>query len=718
MFRQGIVISLAICLCPGFSLGGESPKSEGTKHALLIACTKYPHIHPNDFPAISGPRNSVKLFREVLRREFAFPACQIVTLAEHVAAKNCKPTYANIVQQINSLIERVREGDQVVLLLIGHGSNQPDDDPRGVDEADGLDELFLPQDARSGKGGRIQNAIVDDELKKWITTITSKGAYVWLIVDSCHSGTMLRSSQSISAYVPPDVLIAKQLLDKHQNTRGISGLSLDLIDAPRNRRVVALYAVQPHETTYEQRMPPEGEHKEQVTHFPLTFTVCRILTSAKHLTYRELARQVRQQYVRWGWTQPTPFVEGTDIDRYVLGESGPKGISRILVSSNFPSLKINAGGIHGLTVGSILAVHPPPGAESPQQRLGYVRVTKVKMFDAVVVPVAFGDAPAPTKVPNGGRCKVVSHEYGDRRVPVAIDTIDLSGKQLPSAMVKKLKAAVSALEDEKESFVRLGSSLGRARWVIRVNSNRLFLLPGAGIQRGTRLAEKELAKLPSLYGPISFSETMSTQLRERFRRICRVENLLQLTNTPRYLQYQAELSVSIDMVRYASVDSSDFEVLSSKNGLVVREGDIVGFRIRNESSTMVDATLLFINSEYRIHSFFPSLGEKNNRIGPGKCVFSERRKALRPNEVARMVLIAVGAEAQTAPYDFNYLADDVGYTRSGNQNRSVPLARLLESRLSAASPKRGAQEISDDYVVTSLSWLVMSKEKGKRAFNH
>ena len=79
-----------------------------------------------------------------------------------------------------------------MIFLSGHGSQQPDQPP--LDEDDGLDETFLPADIGDWDGTKmtVANAIIDDELRTWLDAICRKGARVWLIADTCCSGTLIR----------------------------------------------------------------------------------------------------------------------------------------------------------------------------------------------------------------------------------------------------------------------------------------------------------------------------------------------------------------------------------------------------------------------------------------------------------------------------------------------------------------------------------------------
>jgi hypothetical protein len=87
-------------------------------------------------------------------------------------------------QEIASLVGRARKGDLVVVQYSGHGSSVPD---TGGDEPDGADECLCPWDIAS------QGPIIDDELYA-IFSARTPGVRVFMISDSCHSGTVTRAA--------------------------------------------------------------------------------------------------------------------------------------------------------------------------------------------------------------------------------------------------------------------------------------------------------------------------------------------------------------------------------------------------------------------------------------------------------------------------------------------------------------------------------------------
>jgi hypothetical protein len=377
----------------------------------------------------------VLLLERLLVKNYKFPPQNIVKLIEG-GDQDRRPTRGNIEREFKRLIRDATEGDVVVIALSGHGSRQPDFlRPLADRKADGMSELFLPADT-TGKwdknNKRIEKAIIDFELRDWLTAIQNKGTFVWTIVDSCYSGTVTRGE--VARRILPEELVPQDVLQKatvqaNQRNRGAPAQrgagerGPILIEKPEQMpNLVAIYATYPNEVTFEMRMPP-GNVKGEVNGL-LTYTLNYVLDNAKTpLTYRDLVDQIYAQYSAWGRVSPTPLVEGQRRNFEVLGQKEFTQRPILLSRGNGDTLKIDAGALHGLTEGSVLAVRPPAGKDDPDKVLGHVRIQGLRILDAEVVPSAFNGRPAPAlaSLPGGARCEPVVIDLGDLRLRVAVE---------------------------------------------------------------------------------------------------------------------------------------------------------------------------------------------------------------------------------------------------------------------------------------------------------
>jgi hypothetical protein len=94
-----------------------------------------------------------------------------------------KPTKQNIMYTLNKLLSKSISGDSLFISYSGHGTYNND---LNGDELDGQDELWFPIDATS-----INSCISDDELNSIITTNLKPQTTLFVLSDSCFSGTVL-----------------------------------------------------------------------------------------------------------------------------------------------------------------------------------------------------------------------------------------------------------------------------------------------------------------------------------------------------------------------------------------------------------------------------------------------------------------------------------------------------------------------------------------------
>ncbi|MCZ4342057.1 caspase family protein [Sphingomonadaceae bacterium G21617-S1] len=98
-------------------------------------------------------------------------------------------------------------GDRAVIFLSGHGTQAPASrgDPL---EPDGRDELFLAADAGpwDERSKTVPGALIDDEIGRRIGELRARGTDVWVIIDSCTGGSLLRGSAGTPKTLAPERL--------------------------------------------------------------------------------------------------------------------------------------------------------------------------------------------------------------------------------------------------------------------------------------------------------------------------------------------------------------------------------------------------------------------------------------------------------------------------------------------------------------------------------
>ncbi len=695
----------------------ETP-SASNRYALLAGCTRYPSLQSG--LQLIGPGNDVELFRELLVNRFRFPTEHVHVLAEHVGDAAYRPTRRNILREFQWLADTAQAGDQVVVFLAGHGSQQPDDDPDNPDdpEYDGKDEVFCPADvtrleanADDRTATTIPNSIPDDELRDWLQKIQNKGAFVWAIFDACHSGTMTRGNdQEVRRYIPPEELLPAAALEAATQARGVD--RDPALELPKGAAgLIALYATQPGELTYEKALPSNSPDAKRFG--LLTYAMNQVLRSPMQLTYRELLQGIHSQYVAWGRTYPTPLMEGDQLDREVLGLRDWPGRSQIVLRIDEPHrFTINAGELHGLTAGSVLAVYPSADRPNPEQPLGHVRVTRLGALDASVEPCAYGDAAAPRDLPSGARCELVFVDCQPDPMLVAADPRDEQGAPLGVEQFEVLRRIVEKTTAEDNSPIKAVDDIADAEWLVRQTDGTVSLVPASGVLR------RGLQKPPH-FGPFAIDDRLPVELRNRLQRIARAHSLLTLAaGGQKNARGVSPVQVAIELLRYDDEHPEGEPVDAAGGRPTLQPGEIVAFRVENLSRMSVDVTLLFVDSNFGITAFFPPSGvAADNRLKPNRfsqsTLITPRARVTPAPDLEHMVVIAVKAEPMKAPTEFGFLAQPSIERARGVAARqrdasiNSPLGQLLQRALYQEGDARGLSAAQlDEYATQVLSWRV------------
>ncbi|HEY5315554.1 MAG TPA: caspase family protein [Pirellulales bacterium] len=718
---------LALLGCLGFSARAldaaepEAAPADVRRHALLVGCTKYDH-HLD--LSLDGPANDVVLMAKTLQGRYGFTPERMRILSEAADGSGRatgavgRPTRANIAAEFQRLEKTVRSGDQVVILLAGHGSQQPDMDHNlQVDpEPDGLDETFMPCDVQGWKDNTVVGAIIDDELGRWTRAIAARGVLVWVIFDSCHSGTALRGDSPFKQRemkpaalgVPEPIQQQSRSLRADSRSRGddAGGGAVDGVDD--TLPIIALYAAQAFETEKECMLPLDS--KQQDWRGLLSYALCQVLEQGPPPSYRELHQCIVAQYRKWGWADPTPLIEGANLDRLVLDEK-PRPPRFQLSGNARDGWKLDAGRLHGLSAGSILAVAearpageaaPAHGAASGESIVGYVRVDSNEMADSVVKPCAYGDRAAVADLPAGGLCQLVYRDLGDFRLRVAVD----QRSRQQDAELARVAAQLKLRSAQPEALFELWPKLAGAHWAVQFRDGDYWLLPAdLATTIGALPTEVTRFRIPT---PVD-----EERLCDALNRAARVHNLLTIAEPLTVDQpagdAQQEFSVGVEMVKLKDKTDRQGTRLASERPITLHSKDWVAWRISNRGSSAVEVTLLFIDSHLAISPLFPT----RNTIGDNRILRNSNVLTMPARVTAtttgREQVVAVAVKAQSWPVDFMFLAqpslDRALGTRGAGPDS--PLVKLLKSANYRAGTSRGleSEELSS-YSVRFISWNV------------
>lgn len=639
--------------------GSMASGALAASYALLVGVSNYPSLDQQ--LQLTGPANDVQLMRDILlQRGFSLDHMQI--LADGVP-KAGEPSRQNILSALDRIASQAKSGDYIYLHFAGHGSQQPTHVSKMPPEPDGLDEIFLPRDVGkwSDTVGVVENALIDSEINQAITRIRERGAFVWAVFDSCHSGTMTRGAhggEMRMRKVTPDALgIPRQAIQAAENnaprTRGASdphktgSLGAAVEGKAGHGGFVAFYASQTVEQTPEAYLPRASQPQDRRMHGLFSFTLAEALANHGGVTYRQLGQQVLQRYATYGREAPTPLFEGTALDAPIFGVEAHKSVRQWPIKLERGRISIGAGSLQQFGDGALFALVPGPSARD-DEIMGYLRADRVMPLTAQLKPVAHADK----------RAMVLEEIRATHYVRMVDPNWRLSLRvALPEAKGSDVAAEAEARKILQAMRIAKSGEEGggvNIEWVepgleadirLLIAENKLWLLPADGnwVKEGAGKSHSiDLLKNRAM---------LADKIAESFKTVAKATNLLRLAS---YLGSNTAtgLEVSATIIRRANGARETLDIARIPE---FSDGDRVEFVFRNKGRAMVDVTVLYMDSEYGITALYPSQGH-SNRIEVGAEDRLEIELHADTTGLERLLLIAVEAEAKAMHSDFSFLA--------------------------------------------------------------
>ncbi len=455
--------------------------------ALLVGVADYNEA--SGITDLLGPRNDVSILwralkaRDVKPEDITVLADPLPVAAEYPPVKS-RAESAAILAELDRLASEAQRGDTVIFYYSGHGSRQPADPARQDDEpeTDGMDQVLLPADV--GKYDpiklTIRNAIVDNALGDKISAIRAKGAFVWTIVDACHSGTATRgfapgaAGEDLTRSVDPASLGVPEKAPSSATRGGDRRGTLRAAHVQGEGGLVGFYAVESYDLAIERPFPGyslpmlgDGD-KQRMGVF--TYQLHRALTNNTAASYRDLAQQIVAEMAsdRTGGRVPPPLFDG-DLDADVPGSGGarlPNSVSGTVTDGkiNFPT-----GALHGFDVGARLALYAPG---KPDKVIGHADVSEATAVTSVAEAIDWEQG---ADQPSTISAVIEEPAINFRFIVSPPPTSDFSGDTEKSQVASLI---VSAFGDDA---TKLGVELGDpgspdADVMLRAKNNRLWIL--------------------------------------------------------------------------------------------------------------------------------------------------------------------------------------------------------------------------------------------------
>ncbi|VDC25227.1 caspase family protein [Pseudogemmobacter humi] len=678
-------------------------------YALLIGASDYQNIDKRW--SLKGPKNDMELVSTWLLEQSPVPfAPENVTVLTDGREDADTATLANIRAAVADLTAKVGPGDFVYLHLAGHGTRAPALDPET--EPDGLDELFLPVDIGTWNNqiGTVENALVDDEIGAMLDGLRMKGADIWIVFDSCHSGTATRALETddevVMRQLDPSALgITEEMLDAASDgaaSRGVGGedprVSESVSFLPETPAtpagdvtpgsLVAFYAAQSTEMTPEMRLPRGKPDRKNQGVF--TFTLFETLAEYPGATYGQVAQEVLRKYSTRNLAKTTPLFEG-DLDRVVFGGEPGERVSQWPAAVTESGFTLNAGTLHGLAEGTELAVMATP-ADETAQALGYVRVTSAETFTASAAPVGKDGKTLPADLPEGLYL---------RRTDAVLDfSLTVALPPAGSAPADVLLAALDELKEvsgPRLNFVDAGVAADLALAVLPESDDpdAIWILPGTGLAG-------DLSGTPKVATGGLAPGDLAENLHEKLAAISRAVNLMKLG--------EALGPVALDVDVQLQTRSPDQPVLRGLDLTPVPTlvtNDEVHVLAKNNMDIPVDVNVLYVGADYSITHFY------SGRLHPG----DELKKGLfaiggENMGQERLLIVMTPAGAHSKVEDLSYLEQEA--VRSlDTGGMSGMNAALLDAGFGEGT--RGAVALSDDGAAAGPAPAILQVELRTKA---
>jgi len=597
-------------------------------YALIVAASDYPNL-PQEY-WLKGPKNDAALVRDYLLNDapVKFAPQNVVTLTSGNGFELA--THQRILDSMATIAAKAKAGDFVFLQFSGHGSQQPAfNDPS---EQDGKDEIFLSADTKMAPADNptyFPNVLTDNEMAVALTAIRKTGAFVWVIFDSCHSGTMTRGAPDGRGAVmreikPRDLGMPDSVLNSvapeasttsEQRTAPLPVSVYADGNDPGEGGLVAFFAAQTNELAPEENYDVPGPNgtTTPVDFGVFTHTIFSVLARNPNITYRQLAQGVLSGYVADNWLRVTPLFQGR-LDAPVFGSNGivPTEQWPIIIGTD-GTLSISAGDMQGVASGSTLLVVPSPAADN-SEAIGVMQVASATELRATLTPAADAThaAIAAGAVPVGAYARIAAVQY-----PFELAVAEPDPKGADAGELKTVDDALTQVAAGTGAGLRLKvvgpgeaadvhlALLSDAR-VAQLDGLAGAAAGGASLDAATKLwllpASGEVSLDPdkrppsmAIAGGSGNAPNFTQKLHDTLVQIFRATGLSRLTAASTFGPRDFTLGFGLQQAGSATIDP-----VTPENTPIVRPNDRLYVDFANTAGRAVDLNLLYVDHDYGI----------------------------------------------------------------------------------------------------------------------
>ncbi len=455
------------------------------KYALIIAIGNYNQDLTGWYPISAD--HDVPLIQKTLIG-MGFQEDNIIYLKDEQATKT------GMMNAFNELLEKVSEGDEVVIHYSGHGHQIFDDNG---DEIDGLDECLVCYDApmKMENGYTGDKHFRDDEMGVVVEKFRvklGKDGHLLLFLDSCHSGTGTRGAAKVRGGAPalvPEGWHAPSGAPKVDGKIGMgmgATASRGAVDVNNLAKYVVFSGASANELNYE-TFDDEGNSVGS-----LSYCLYKSFSQMKQGdTYRQVFARIMAEMAAKAPFQ-NPAIEG-DVDYSVFGGDFTTQSEYFNMTSvkNDSIITINAGRLVGVNPGTTVAF-AAPGTSHLDETTEVITTGKVISATNFNSRVAL-DTKKKFKTAKDAWVFVKTRTFTDQKIKVSIDP--QMDPALKSALDKEISQSSFAELTTEAPEITLNYGRTRGAKVISVN-NAMY--------------NKELHKISNIDESALESDVMST----------------------------------------------------------------------------------------------------------------------------------------------------------------------------------------------------------------
>lgn len=632
-----------------FMPASAAPAPGPNKLAILVGINNYKY--PEVVSPLAGSINDVEDIMQVLTTKFEFPRQNIVVL------KNEQATHAAIITALRNLIAKAKPGDIVVFHYSGHGSQMKDVTHKKIS---GLDETIVPYDSRDPKGTVFD--ISGAELHGLLLQLAKKTQNVTFILDSCHSGTLVRDIGATARSVPPDTRTPPRAPpDYAVATARALGQTDD--DTPLKYAFIA--AATSKESAYEHLI--QGQE-----HGALTYFLAQQLRTAKAgATYRDVMDSVIGN-VTANYPAQHPQLEGTEADQHVFGDGSSLAGSYVeVLSVEGPRATLGVGAAEGATLGSIYAVYPPGSKKfaPPEKPVATVQLTAVDDFTSE------GNIVSGSNIATSSRAVEREHRYGSAAMAVYIDGVEASPALKSIRDGLQALKYVSIVKDRKMCQVELRQVQGKV--------------------------ELRAADLSTLSPAVDANKAGAAHMIEEVKSWAKYFNVLSLRNAASGIDLQFTLTGSQTGDPIARVGKPDGGI---------SEGENVEFTLQNNTERDLYVAILDLSSNGSINVIYPTEAGAKAVLTSGSPLTRSLGKTTLPQGRSRDTDI-LKVFASYKPIDLSSLTQEAVRGAPIEAGPPDPLQQLLNDSL--GSTRGLAPQSTTLGTWTTIQRVLVVKRKGK-----